>query len=241
MHNDTPILVLQGVNSFYGDSHILQDVSFHVQRGHILALLGRNGAGKTTCMNTVAGLVRPRDGQISVAGRSVEGASPEVICRSGIALVPQGRRIFRSLTVTENLTVARAKRVPADRIRWDISDVFGLFPRLGERRNHPAGLLSGGEQQMLAIGRALMTNPAVLLMDEPTEGLAPQIVAEVGAIIAKLKSLGLTIVLVEQHTNFALKLADDVVIISTGEIVLSEKANMVVGNDQLLESLLGVH
>lgn len=241
MHSDTCALVLDGVNSFYGDSHILQDVSFEVERGRILALLGRNGAGKTTCMNTIAGLLKPRGGQIFVDGQSVEGAAPETICSSGIALVPQGRRIFRNLTVAENLTVAKGKRVPDDRVRWDIPDILGLFPRLGERRSHPAGLLSGGEQQMLAIGRALMTNPSVLLMDEPTEGLAPQIVAEVGAIIGKLKSLGLTIVLVEQHTNFALKLADDVVIISTGEIVLRQAATAVAANEQLLESLLGVH
>lgn len=241
MLNERPALALQGINSYYGDSHILQDVSFSVARGHILALLGRNGAGKTTCMNTVAGLLKPRGGQISVEGRQVEGASPEAICRAGVALVPQGRRIFRSLTVTENLTVARNNTASAERVRWDVAAIFGLFPRLQERKNHPAGLLSGGEQQMLAIGRALMTNPAVLLMDEPTEGLAPQIVAEVSSIIAKLKSLGLTIVLVEQHTNFALKLADEVVILATGEIALREKAATLAGNDQLLESLLGVH
>lgn len=241
MRNETETLVLQGVNSYYGDSHILQDVSFAVGKGHILALLGRNGAGKTTCMNTVAGLVRPRGGRIIIDGKHVEGASPEVICRAGIALVPQGRRIFRSLTVTENLNVARMTKAPAERIRWDIVDIFALFPRLGERRNHPAGLLSGGEQQMLAIGRALMTNPLVLLMDEPTEGLAPQIMTEVASIIARLKALGLTIVLVEQHTNFALKLADDVVIIATGEIALREKAATVIADNQLLESLLGVH
>ncbi|AHK47365.1 putative ATP-binding component of ABC transporter (plasmid) [Ensifer adhaerens OV14] len=229
------------MNSYYGDSHILQDVSFEVAQGDILALLGRNGAGKTTCMNTVAGLLKTRGGAICVDGQQVGGASPEAICRAGVALVPQGRRIFRSLTVTENLTVARMKKAPAERVRWDVRDIFGLFPRLEERRNHPAGLLSGGEQQMLAIGRALMTNPSVLLMDEPTEGLAPQIVAEVGSIIVKLKAMGLTIVLVEQHTNFALKLADDVVIISTGEIVLREKATLVLKNNQLLESLLGVH
>ncbi|MCZ7865463.1 ABC transporter ATP-binding protein [Agrobacterium tumefaciens] len=241
MPNNTQALVLQGVNSYYGDSHILQDVSFSVPQGRILALLGRNGAGKTTCMNTVAGLMKPRDGKISISGRFVDGQSPETICRAGIALVPQGRRIFRNLTVTENLKVAQVQKTPPDRIRWTIDDIFGLFPRLGERKSHHAGLLSGGEQQMLAIGRALMTSPAVLLMDEPTEGLAPQIVAEVGSIITKLKMLGLTIVLVEQHTSFALKLADDVVIISTGEIVLREKAETVVANEQLLESLLGVH
>lgn len=239
--SDDDALVLQGVNSFYGDSHILQDISFQVATGHILALLGRNGAGKTTCMNTVAGLVKPKSGRITVAGRHVEGTTPEAICAAGVALVPQGRRIFKSLTVTENLSVASARKASRNRIRWAAADIFKLFPRLQERQNHPAGLLSGGEQQMLAIGRALMTNPLVLLMDEPTEGLAPQIVAEVGAIIAKLKALGLTIVLVEQHRKFALKLADDVVIITTGEVSHQERAAAVAGNDQLLETLLGVH
>ena len=241
MHSKSEALVLEGVNSFYGDSHILQDVSFGVRSGHILALLGRNGAGKTTCMNTVAGLVTPRSGRILVNEVAIGGVSPEAICGAGIALVPQGRRIFRSLTVIENLTVACKRSVPRNRVRWTVEDIFALFPRLAERQNHPAGLLSGGEQQMLAIGRALMTNPHVLLMDEPTEGLAPQIVSEVGAIITKLKSLGLTIVLVEQHTNFALKLADEVVIISTGEVVLSENARNLSENHQLLENLLGVH
>lgn len=241
MHSENLALVLSGVNTYYGDSHILQDVSFTVAKGSILALLGRNGAGKTTCMNSVAGMTPPRAGRITVDGNEVGGCSPEAICRAGIALVPQGRRIFKSLTVTENLRVATANKFPLDRVRWTVEDVFGLFPRLRERKSHLAGLMSGGEQQMLAIGRALMTNPTVLLMDEPTEGLAPQIVAEVGSIITKLKSLGLTIVLVEQHTNFALRLADEVVIISTGEIVLRDKASTIAENHQLLESLLGVH
>ena len=241
MHNENQALVLSSVNSYYGDSHILQDVSFSVTKGSILALLGRNGAGKTTCMNSVAGMLTPRSGRIAVEGKDVSGAAPEAICKAGIALVPQGRRIFKSLTVTENLSVAALRHTPAERVKWTVEDVFGLFPRLRERKCHPAGLMSGGEQQMLAIGRALMTNPTVLLMDEPTEGLAPQIVAEVGSIITRLKALGLTIVLVEQHTNFALKLADEVVIISTGEVVLRENATTIAENHQLLESLLGVH
>lgn len=241
MPNDNQALVLSGVNSYYGDSHILQDVSFGVAKGNILALLGRNGAGKTTCMNSVAGMLTPRSGKIVVEGRDVGGASPEAICKAGIALVPQGRRIFKSLTVTENLRVAAMRTTPTGRVKWTVEDIFSLFPRLQERKSHPAGLMSGGEQQMLAIGRALMTNPTVLLMDEPTEGLAPQIVAEVSSIISRLKALGLTIVLVEQHTNFALKLADEVVIISTGEVVLRENAAAIAENHQLLESLLGVH
>lgn len=240
MPNSTA-LSLNAVNSFYGDSHILQDVSFSVASGHVLALLGRNGAGKTTCMNTIAGLMKPRSGHISIAGKTIDGRSPEAICQSGIALVPQGRRIFKSLTVTENLAVARRRPAPTGRFVWEAGDIFTLFPRLEERRNYPAGLLSGGEQQMLAIGRALMTDPSLLLMDEPTEGLAPQIVAEVGTIIGKLRKLGLTIVLVEQHTTFALRLADDVVIISTGEIVVRGTAAEVAADDELIEAHLGVH
>ncbi|MDQ0136907.1 branched-chain amino acid transport system ATP-binding protein [Neorhizobium galegae] len=234
-------LTLNAVNSFYGDSHILQDVSFNVTEGRVLALLGRNGAGKTTCMNTIAGLMKPRSGHVSVFGRSIEGATPEAICHSGIALVPQGRRIFKSLSVTENLVVAKRRPAPSGRVVWDVEDIFKVFPRLEERRSHPAGRLSGGEQQMLAIGRALMTNPLILLMDEPTEGLAPQIVAEVGRIIGQLRELGLSIVLVEQHTNFALRLADDVVIISTGEIVARGTAADLIQDSSLLNNHLGVH
>ncbi len=234
-------LTLNAVNSFYGDSHILQDVSFNVTAGSVLALLGRNGAGKTTCMNTIAGLVKPRSGHVSIFGRSIEGISPEAICQAGVALVPQGRRIFKSLSVTENLVVARRRPAPSGRVVWETDDIFKLFPRLQERRSHPAGRLSGGEQQMLAIGRALMTNPMVLLMDEPTEGLAPQIVSEVGRIIRQLRELGLSIVLVEQHTNFALRIADEVVIISTGEIVAHGSAAEVIHDSSLLNNHLGVH
>lgn len=234
-------LQVQSLNAFYGDSHILQNVSFGVKQGEVLALLGRNGAGKTTCMNTIAGLLTPRSGGITTFGKEIGGLAPEEICHSGIALVPQGRRIFKSLTVTENLVVAFNKKAGPDRTTWNIDRIFEIFPRLAERRQHAAGLLSGGEQQMLAIGRALMTAPRVLLMDEPTEGLAPQIVVEVAKIIGNLKSMGLTIILVEQHTSFALQLADQVVVISTGEIVMAAKADELKDNQRLLERHLGVH
>ncbi len=234
-------LCLQSVNAYYGDSHILQDVSFGIDEGEVLALLGRNGAGKSTCMNTIAGLLKPKSGSISTFGGQVGGLAPEAICHSGIALVPQGRRIFKSLTVTENLVVANNSSTGSDRTRWDIPSIFKLFPRLAERRQHTAGLLSGGEQQMLAIGRALMTAPRVLLMDEPTEGLAPQIVVEVGNIIRDLKKMGMTIILVEQHTSFALHLADEVVVLSTGEVVMRGTANELRSNARALERHLGVH
>jgi len=180
-------LTIRDVDAYYGDSHVLHGISFALQPGRLLGLLGRNGAGKTTCMSTVMGFLKPRRGSIMLFGDEVAGLAPEAIARKGICLVPQGRRMFRSLTVRENLEVARQARAGMDR-PWTIERVFALFPRLRERHAQLAGSLSGGEQQMLAIGRALMGNPRVLLMDEPSEGLAPQIVAEVGRTVAQLKA-----------------------------------------------------
>jgi len=211
----TEALLLSGVDALYGDSHVLHGVSFDLKPGKILALLGRNGAGKTTCMNTIIGWLRPRGGDIRLFGEPIGRLSPEAIARKGVGLVPQGRRVFPKLTVKENLDVAFQKR---DSV-WTIDRVFELFPRLGERREQYAGSLSGGEQQMLAIGRALMGNPRVLLMDEPSEGLAPIIVAEVGRAIARLKAEGQSILLVEQNVKLALELADEVAILNTGRIV----------------------
>ena len=211
----TEALSLSGVDTLYGDSHVLHAVSFDLRPGNILALLGRNGAGKTTCMSTIIGWLRPRGGDIRLFGEPIARLSPEAIARKGVGLVPQGRRVFPKLTVQENLSVAFQKRDS----RWSIGRVFDLFPRLSERKQQYAGSLSGGEQQMLAIGRALMGNPRVLLMDEPSEGLAPIIVAEVGRTIARLKAEGQSIVLVEQNVKLALELADEVAILNTGRIV----------------------
>ncbi len=182
MAND--VLRLCDVDAFYGDSHVLQKVSFALGDGRLLGLLGRNGAGKSTCMNVTVGLLPPRAGAVELFGVAVTRCAPEDIAARGVALVPQGRRIFKSLTVRENLVVAARRGVasgridgsPSRRADWTLDTVFGMFPRLGERRHQMAAHLSGGEQQMLAIGRALMANPRVLLMDEPSEGLAPQIV-----------------------------------------------------------------
>ena len=206
-------LSLSGVDTLYGDSHVLHEVSFSLKPGKILALLGRNGAGKTTCMSTIIGWLRPRGGEIRLFGEPIGRLSPETIARKGVGLVPQGRRVFPKLTVKENLAVAQQKG------RWSLETVFELFPRLRERAEQYAGSLSGGEQQMLAIGRALMGNPRVLLMDEPSEGLAPIIVAEVGRTIARLKAEGQSILLVEQNVKLALELADEVAILNTGRIV----------------------
>ncbi|MEA2876928.1 MAG: branched-chain amino acid transport system ATP-binding protein [Hyphomicrobiales bacterium] len=230
-------LSIRDVDTYYGDSHVLHGVGFALQAGRLLGLLGRNGAGKTTCMATIMGFLRPRRGTIALFGENVAGLVPEVIARKGICLVPQGRRVFRSLTVRENLEVAAQKR---EGNAWSADRVFALFPRLKERHAQVAGSLSGGEQQMLAIGRALMGNPRVLLMDEPSEGLAPQIVHEVGRTIAQLKAEGLSIVLVEQNIKLTLDLADDVVIVNTGAVVFSGTAAETRTNDKVIAQHLGV-
>jgi branched-chain amino acid transport system ATP-binding protein len=213
-------LRLKEVDAFYGDSHVLHGVSFGLGTGATLGLLGRNGAGKTTCISTIMGFLRPRHGSIELYGQEVAGLAPELISRLGICLVPQGRRVFRTLSVRENLIVAARQRAPrANGSAWSLNRVYALFPRLKEREKQAAGLLSGGEQQLLAIGRALMGNPRLLLMDEPSEGLAPQLVAEVGRAIAQLKHGGLSIVLVEQNIKMTFELADELVIFNTGRIV----------------------
>jgi branched-chain amino acid transport system ATP-binding protein len=234
-------LALRGINALYGDSHVLHDVSFSLKPGRVLALLGRNGAGKTTCMNAIIGFLRPRDGDIRLHGEHIAGLSPEVISRRGVGLVPQGRRIFASLSVFENLLVAQRKPEGAVAKAWTFEDVFSTFPRLDERRQQAAGSLSGGEQQMLAIGRALVSNPRVLLLDEPSEGLAPMIVHEVGEILQKLKTQGFSILLVEQNTTLALRVADDVVILNTGRIVYDSLAEDARNHPELLHAHLGVY
>jgi branched-chain amino acid transport system ATP-binding protein len=231
-------LGVSDVDSYYGDSHVLHGIGFALRAGGLLGLLGRNGAGKTTCMSTIMGFLRPRRGTISLFGENVAGLAPEAIARKGICLVPQGRRVFRSLTVRENLMVAAQTRAEGN--AWSLDRVFTLFPRLKERHAQDAGSLSGGEQQMLAIGRALMGNPRVLLMDEPSEGLAPQIVAEVGRTIAQLKSEGLSIVLVEQNIKLTLDLADDVVIVNTGAVVFQGTAAETKANTTVIAQHLGV-
>jgi branched-chain amino acid transport system ATP-binding protein len=233
-------LTLSGVQAFYGDSHVLHGVSLSLGQGRLLGLLGRNGAGKSTCLNTIVGLVQMRGGAIAVGGEPITACVPEVMAARGIALVPQGRRIFRSLTVRENLAVAARKPRKGAAASWNMDSIFAMFPRLQERKSQHAGLMSGGEQQMLAIGRALMTNPRVLLMDEPSEGLAPQIVAEVGRIIAQLKGQGLSIVLVEQNIKLTLELADDIAIMNTGAVAFTGKPAELAADDTIVAKHLGV-
>jgi branched-chain amino acid transport system ATP-binding protein len=232
----TEALSLSGIDALYGDSHVLHEVSFSLPSGKVLALLGRNGAGKSTCMSAIVGFLAPRKGSVRLFGETITGLVPEAIARRGVGFVPQGRRVFATLTVTENLLVAFQERSKT----WNLGRVFELFPRLKERARQHAGSLSGGEQQMLAIGRALMGNPRVLLMDEPSEGLAPLVVAEVGRTIARLKAEGQSILLVEQNMNLALELADEVVILNTGRVAYSGTAAEARANDALVAQQLGV-
>ncbi|MBO0754165.1 MAG: ABC transporter ATP-binding protein [Bradyrhizobiaceae bacterium] len=243
-------LRLRDVDAYYGDSHALHRVSFALGPSRLLGLLGRNGAGKSTCMNVATGLLSPRAGTVELFGAAMTRLAPEDIAARGVALVPQGRRIFKSLTVRENLTVAARRGTPATpggspgnghaRPDWTLEGVFDMFPRLGERRRQIAVHLSGGEQQMLAIGRALMANPRVLLLDEPSEGLAPQVVAEVMATIRRLKEGGLSIVLVEQNPKLVFGIADDIVVLNSGHVVAAGTAAELRRREDELRQHLGV-
>lgn len=232
------ILQLSDLNTHYGDSHVLHGVSLDLKEGHLLALMGRNGAGKSTTLMSLSGLLPHTSGALHLNGQSLSQHSPEMIAKSGIRLVPQGRRIFASLSVEENLVVAEQLRSQSN--HWNLAKIYALFPSLASRKQQRALTLSGGEQQMLAIGRALMGNPSVLLLDEPCEGLAPLIVHEVNQTIAKLKNEGLSIILVEQNFSVAKSLADDFVILNTGRVVFSGTAQDVQSDPNLATQHLGV-
>jgi len=209
------MLTLEGVNSFYGRAHILYDVGFTVPRGSVLVLLGRNGAGKSTVMKTLIGLVTPASGRIVLEGTDIAGLPPHRIARLGLGYVPEERRIFTDLTVTENLEVGRR---PGDN-PWTPARLFALFPNLGEMPHRLGGRMSGGEQQMLSIARTLMGNPKLVMLDEPSEGLAPVIVQQMAAAILALKHEGVTVLLAEQNLRFALGVADGAAVIEKGRIV----------------------
>jgi branched-chain amino acid transport system ATP-binding protein len=228
------MLDVEAIQTYYGDSHILQGVSVRVGAGEAVALLGRNGAGKTTLIRSVAGFTPPRDGRVVLDGEPVQAWPAHRIARHGLALVPQGRRIFSPLTVRENLTLgARAGE-------WTLERVYSLFPRLGERALQSGGTLSGGEQQMLAIGRALLTNGRMLVLDEPSEGLAPIVVREIGRIVSGLRSERLSILLVEQNYHLALRVADRVYVMNKGQIVWEGTPAALEADEDVKRRYLGV-
>jgi len=229
------VLEVAEVHTYYGESHVLQGVSLSVAAGEVVAILGRNGAGKTTLIRSIVGFTPARRGAVRLNGRDVTGTPSYRMPAMGMALVPQGRRVFRSLSVRENLEVARRRHG-----RFTLERVYAVFPRLRERERTRADKLSGGEQQMLAIGRALMANPDLLLMDEPTEGLAPIIVREVGRVLGELRADGLSILLVEQNLALALDVADRVHILSRGRIVHTGTPAELRASDGITSRYLGV-
>ena len=231
------ILEVHDIHTYYGDTHVLHGLSLELQQGQILGLLGRNGVGKTTLVNSIVGFNPPRRGRIVFKGNEITQSPSFETVRGGMGLVPQGRRVFPTLSVEENLLVA--ERSP-DRHGWNLQRVYKLFPRLHERGNQHAKTLSGGEQQMLAIARALMTNPDCLIMDEPSEGLAPIIIQSLWDAISTLKKEGLSILLVEQNAHLALKLVDYVHVMSKGQVVYSAKPDELRANDEIKSSYLGI-
>jgi ABC-type branched-subunit amino acid transport system ATPase component len=230
-----PLLSVEGINTFYGKSHILHDVSLDVREGEVVCLLGRNGAGKTTTLSSIMGTAPPRSGAIHFQGKAIAGASPEEIGRLGIGLVPQGRRIFPNITVTENLLIARRN----GKGRWDVDSVLALFPQLAGLRSRRGEHLSGGELQMLAIARALMGNPRLLLLDEPFEGLAPTVVEGLWKALAEIRG-SMTLLLVEQNADLALALGDRAFVINNGAIEHSGPSQALLHDFDLRVKLLGV-
>jgi branched-chain amino acid transport system ATP-binding protein len=234
------MLDVDSVHTYYGDSHVLHGVSARVGAGEAVAILGRNGVGKTTLIRTIVGFEHPRAGAIRFEGRPIERLRPYRIARLGIGLVPQGRRIFAPLSVTENLVFGERRRDDRAGRAWTRDRVYELFPRLRERALQSGGTLSGGEQEMLAIGRALLTNPRLLLLDEPSEGLAPIVVREIGRLLGRLKSEGLSILLVEQNVRLALRVADRVYVMNKGQIVYHGSPRELEADEDVKRRYLGV-
>jgi branched-chain amino acid transport system ATP-binding protein len=232
------VLDILDIHTYYGDSHVLQGVTLRAERGTVTAVLGRNGAGKTTLCRSLAGLTPARSGRVLFDGLETTQLAPHRIHEAGISLVPQGRRIFTSLTVAENLAIAARQGRSGG--AWSVDRVCALFPRLAERVHHRGGDLSGGEQQMLAIARALVANPLLLIMDEPTEGLAPSLVAEVGRLIGQLRQEGMSVLLVEQSAAFAVQMSDYAHVMSQGVIVHASEPAALWANEEIKSQYLGV-
>jgi branched-chain amino acid transport system ATP-binding protein len=230
----TAALSAHGLQTYYGKSHILHGVDLEVAEGKITALLGRNGAGKTTTLRSLVGLTPPRQGRVTIFGADTTHWPPYRIAASGVGYVPEGRRIFANLSVEENLKVPRERPGP-----WTIERIYGLFPRLGERRNNRGRQLSGGEQEMLSIGRALLLNPKLLILDEPSQGLAPLIVREVFRIVSQMREEGISVLLVEQNARMSLEIADHAFVLDDGSIVYSGPARELAADEARVQALAG--
>lgn len=233
------MLKIDGLNVFYGNIHALHDIEFDVNEGEIVTLIGANGAGKTTILHTISGLLEPKSGTVSFEGQKINGQQAHKIVEKGLCQVPEGRRIFANLTVYENLEMGAYIRKDKINIKNDYELVFSRFPRLKERLKQIAGTLSGGEQQMLAMGRALMSKPRLLLLDEPSMGLAPLFVKEIFSIIQDINKSGTTILLVEQNANMALSIASRAYVLETGRICLSGKASELAASEEVRKAYLG--
>ena len=233
------MLKVENINVYYGAIHALKGISVEVKEGEIVTLIGANGAGKSTILRTISGLLRTKTGNVLFEGNSVAAMAPEEIVKKGISQVPEGRRIFANMSVEENLELGAYIRSDKPGIRKDIDKVFERFPRLGERRKQIAGTLSGGEQQMLAIGRGLMSQPRLLLLDEPSMGLAPLLVKEIFSIIKEINASGTTILLVEQNANMALSIAHQAYVLETGRIILSGPAKELMESEEVRKAYLG--
>ena len=232
------MLNIQGINVYYGNIHAIKDVSFHVHPGEIVTLIGANGAGKSTVLKTISGLLRTKTGEITFDGQDIRTTAPHKIVGMGLAHVPEGRRVFLSMTVEENLEMG-AFTQPISGVSVSLADVYERFPRLKERRHQIAGTLSGGEQQMLAMGRALMSRPRLLMLDEPSMGLAPILVQQIFDIIRELHAAGTTILLVEQNARMALSIADRGYVLETGSIVLEGTGQELMQSDAVKKAYLG--
>lgn len=233
------MLKVEEISVYYGAIHALKSISLEVEEGNIVTLIGANGAGKTTTLKTISGILKPRSGRIIFKGQDITRIPAQQIVSMGISQVPEGRRVFPSMTVLENLEMGAYLRKDRDGVNRDLEMVFERFPRLMERKKQLAGTLSGGEQQMLAIGRALMSRPQLLLLDEPSMGLAPLLVKEIFAIIKDINEKGTTVLLVEQNANMALSIADKAYVLETGEIVLSGKAKELAESPEVKKAYLG--
>lgn len=233
------MLEVKNLDVFYGNIHALKNISFNVNKGEIVTLVGANGAGKTTILHTVSGLIKPKSGSITLRKKKIDGLSADKVLKHKMAHIPEGRRVFAEMTVNENLEIGAYSRKDKKTIKKDIEEMYKRFPKLSERRKQLAGTMSGGEQQMLAIARGLMSKPEILLLDEPSMGLAPMLVKEIFDIIKEINKNGTTVLLVEQNASMALKIADRAYVLETGNIVNSGLASDMLDNDDVKKAYLG--